>query len=445
MGIRYYIIVIVIFIIGILPLFSSVTADEDIVINIHMLGEPARMRFGSPVIVAGVWHYINLSLENLPTTKIELLFYKGSSLPTSGERDESNYYEWRYDINTLEWTDESGYEYSYLNNENCQKKGDNYSFCVGVSDTLPDISDYYENWTLEIYNDASKTYSEKVILEKPLIGLSRTHADIIRFNIEPFTKMEKMGDDFFIVGNVGNIPLTISVDYGAYNNILTVSNTSKLLTSDTTINHHVSLDSESWRPGILEIPGSISGSIPDFLIITTAVITFETNITINAAKLEVHVGHSDYKIQPISGSNIVFQYLENLEMNEGEIEEITVYISGFGNAILDISSDQINVEILEISSRDQTGTPLTITSTNNSEYAITIKVEALREGKIGTINYHLTVGGNTQTYVTQISIKPPLPGQSGNIDIPLNMVVVALLIFIVIGYILYSQIRHRRR
>lgn len=445
MGIRYCVIVIVIFIIGLLPLFSSVTADEDITIDIHMLGESARMRFGSPVIVAGVWHYINLSFENQPATKIDLVYYKESSMPPIGERDESNYYEWKYDVNTLEWTDESGYEYSYLNNANCQKTGDTYSFCVGVSDTLPDITDYYENWTLEIYNDASNIYSEKVILEKPVVGLSRTHADIIRFNIEPFTEMEKIGDDFFIVGNVGNIPLSISVDYGLYNNIIMVSNTSQLLTSDASFNHDVTLDSESWRPGILEIPGSISGSIPDFLIITTAVITFETNITINAANLEVYVGRSDYKIQPISGTNIVFQYIENLEMNEGEIEEITVYISGDGNAILDISSDKINVEILEISSRDQTGTPLTITSTNSSEYAITIKVEALREGKIGTINYHLTVGGDTQTYEIQITIGPPLPGKSGNIEIPLREIAVAIIIFIVIGYIISSQLKHRRR
>ena len=445
MGIRYCIIVIAIFIFGLFPLSSSVTADDELSLSINMLEEPARMRFDSPVIVAGVWHNIIVSLEEQPATKIDLIFYKGTSIPAIGNRDVSNYYEWKYDINTLEWTDESEYDYTFVNTEYCEKTGSTYTFCVGVSDTLPDILDYYENWTLEIYSDTSKIQSENVILEKPLIGLSRTHADIIRLYVDPFTEKEIVGDDYFIGGNVGNIPLTISVDYGTYNNIIEVSNTSQLLTSDSTSRHDITMESESWRPGILEIPGSISGAIPDFLIITTAVITFETNITINAANLEIHIGHSNYKIQPISGTNIVFQYEENLEMNEGEKKDIIVFISGDGNAILDISSDKLNVEIIEISSRDQSGTPLTITSTNTSEYAVTVKVEALREGYTGKIYYHLTVDGETQTYETQIKIGPPASGDSEGIEIPLNMVVVALLIFIVVGYIISSQIRYRRR
>ena len=362
MGIRYCVIVIVIFIIGLLPLFSSVTADEDITIDIHMLGESARMRFGSPVIVAGVWHYINLSFENHPATKIDLVYYKESSMPPIGERDESNYYEWKYDVNSQEWTDVFEYEgYSYINDTNSEKSGDTYSFCVGIKDTLPDIIDYYENWTLEIYKDTNKIHSENIVLEKPLVGFARTHADTIRFNVNPFEVMGVWGDDEFIIENVGNIPLFIAVDYGTYNSQIEVTNSSEKLTPSSTFNHNITLHSGSWQPGILKVSGGVSGSIPSSLIITTAVITFETFIEINAADLKISVGHSNYKIQPIQGTSIVFQYEESLEMNEGDIEYLTVYISGEGKAILDVSGDEVNVAVLKVSGEDQEGTPLTIT------------------------------------------------------------------------------------
>ncbi len=447
MGIKNCMIVIVVFMLGLLPLFSSVTAEDDVAVNIHMLGETARTRFGSPVVVAGVWHYINIILEDQVSQNIVLKFYEGNSIPSIGERDESNYYEWKYDVNSLEWTDVNEYEgYSYINDTNCEKSVDTYSFCVGIKDTLPDIIDYYENWTLEIYKDTNKIYSENVVLEKPLVGFARTHADIIRFNVNPFEEMDVGGDDEFIIENVGNIPLDIAIYYETYNSQIEVTNSDEKLSPSSNFNHNITLHSSSWQPGILDISGSVSGSIPSYLIITTAVITFETNITVNAADLEVSVGHSDYKIQPIPGTYIVFQYKESLEMNEGDVKDITVYVSGAGNATLDIWSDEINVGILKITSEDQTGSPLTCTSTNTSEYAVTIRVEAIREGKIGTITYELEVDGNTEEYYTQITIGPPASSKkSEETNLPVTTIIVVICIFLVLGYMISVQIRHRRR
>ena len=81
MGKNNYVIYIVIFLMGLLPLFSAVTADENITVNIHLLGETTRTRFGSPVIVAGVWHYINITLQNqvpqtLTNTSLTYFFYR---------------------------------------------------------------------------------------------------------------------------------------------------------------------------------------------------------------------------------------------------------------------------------------------------------------------------------------------------------------------------------
>lgn len=448
MGIKNYVILSVVFIVGMLPLFSSVTADDDVTVSIHMVGEDTRMRFDNPVIVAGIWHYINVTLEEQVSEELILKFYQGDSMPAIGIRDATNYYEWKYNTDSSTWTDEKEYEgYSYINDTNCRKTGNIYSFYVGVKDTLPEITNYHENWTLGIYKDMDKLYSENVALEKPMAGLARSHADVIEFNVNPFEEMDVEGDDYFTIGNVGNIPLDITTDYGIYNNIIETSESGKTLSPYSTFNHYVTLHSESWKPGILDIIGSAAGTIPSTLIIPTTTITFETSFEINAANLEIFVGHSDYKIQPIVGSNIVFQYEESLEMYEGEIRDnITVYISGEGSVTLDVSGDEVNVAVLKVSGEDQEGTPLTITSTNTSEYAVTIKAKAIRENKVGIITYELTVDGTTETYTTSITIGPPLQEETpGGITIPGATIIVALCVIFVIGYMIYTQIRHRRR
>jgi hypothetical protein len=245
---------------------------------------------------------------------------------------------------------------------------------------------------------------------------------------------------------VGNIPLNIVIDYGIYNSIIQATNSNKKLTPGNAFNHKVTLSSMSWKPGILEISGNSRGSISSDLIITTTAITFETEFITNAANLDISVGHSNYTIQEIPGSNIVFQYIEELEMAEGEKRDIKIYISGEGMATLDISSDKINVVILKISSKDHDRAPLTISSTNISEYVITVTVEALRENKMGVVTYELTVDGKTTIYTTSIIIGPPISqGESGEINIPTTAIFVGLCIVFLIGYMVYSQIRHRRR
>jgi hypothetical protein len=448
MGIKKCLILFAVFIVGLFPFFSSAIAN-DVTVNIHMLGEDARTHFGNPVIVAGIWHYINVTLNEQVSTDLTLKFYQGDSLPAIGLRDETNYYEWKYNVNNQEWTDENEYGgYSYINDTNCQKTGDTYSFCVGVKDTLSGNTDQYENWTLEIYKDGGKLYSNNVVLEKPTVGPAKYHADIIKFNVDPFTERDVEGDDYFIVENVGNVPLVINIDYRAFNDFIDVTNSGKKLSPFNTFNFYVTLHSGSWKPGILKISGtdSVTGSIPSYLIITTAAITFNISQIISAADLKVYVGHSNYTIQELSGTNIVFQYEEELEMNEGQIKDINVYISGDGNLTLDILSDGENVQILKVTSKDQQGTPLTITSTNNSEYTVTIKVEALKENKVGIIYYSLKVNDEIQTFSTHITIGPPLSQQetSGG-NIPITTIIVVLCVILLIVYMIYTQIRHRRR
>ena len=64
MGFKNFMILFTVVIVGVLPLFSSVSADDDITVNIYMIGEDERTRFGNSVMVAGIWHYIDITIDD---------------------------------------------------------------------------------------------------------------------------------------------------------------------------------------------------------------------------------------------------------------------------------------------------------------------------------------------------------------------------------------------
>jgi len=447
MGHKACMVIFIVFVIGLLSFFSSISADDTASVEINIIGEKTQTRFDKPVIVAGIWHHINITLENQDFQKLSLKFYNGDSMPNEGERNATNYYEWKYDENIqASWKDEMEYEgRPYLNSENCRKNKDVYSFCVGIKDTFPpEIPYYYENWTLEVYKEENKLFSKSVVVEKPTVGLAKSHADLIKFNVVPFTETVVFGDDSFKIENTGNIPLNISIDYEADDDIIEVADSNIILSPYSGSLHNVTLHSKSWKPGIIEIEGTISGKIPGSYIVTTANFTLTSALGTSPAYLKIFVGQNNYEIYEMP-EGIVFQYEKNLEMNEGEIRDIAVYISGGGVATLDIWSDEKNITILKISSKNQEGTPQNIISTDTSEYVVTVKIEAIRENKIGFIYYALETGGENQTFITQINVGPPSSGEQTSNTVPTMAIIVIVCIFLVIGYMLYTHMKHRRR
>jgi hypothetical protein len=74
---------------------GTCTSVDEITLNVH--GESQRTRVGNPVLVAGLWHYLNITLIDSEPSKLSVIMYKGNTIPPAGERDESTYYAWEYD------------------------------------------------------------------------------------------------------------------------------------------------------------------------------------------------------------------------------------------------------------------------------------------------------------------------------------------------------------
>jgi len=444
----HMVIFIVLFLAGVSPFLSVfASADDEVTINIHMIEETTRTRFDNPVIVAGILHFINVTVETQDFQELIIKFYEGSSIPDEEDRDETNYYEWKYDTNSQQWIDVKQYDgYTYINNSRCVKTNNIYSFCIGVNPNSISENLEYENWTLEVFKDENSIYSGTVVAEEPKIGIAKTHGDVILFYVDPFTNMTASGHDYFSVKNVGNIPIFINVDYESYDEILTVAGDTKI-TPDNISTYYITLSAESWKPSIIPVSGTISGKIPDHYILTTAPFTLPTSPGLNAPKLTINVGHGNYVVQPISDTYIVFQYREDLEMSEGEVKDIPVYISGEGVVTFDVRSNE-NLDILKVFDNQdaEVNTPLEITSTNTSEYNVTVRVKALRENTTGFLYYNLTIGEETETFITQISIGPPVSPAEETITLDIQIIIAILVIIcLVIVYVVYTQMKYRRR
>jgi hypothetical protein len=428
-------------------ILSVVSAADDTTLTISMLQGEQQIRFEKPVLVAGVWHYVNITTDQ-NIDEISLRIYKGILLPT-GQKNETNYYEWGYDKNTASvWSDVSGYGIAYIQPELCQNTNTLCSFCIGIKDFMPNIVDYYENWTVEVSHDGTTIHSAGIVVEKPKTGVSLSKPSSIIFHVDPFTIMDAQGDNFFKIGNIGNIPLNVNFNQEIYSDVEINDMNTKFL-PDEIITHYVTVHSRSWPPGFKTIDIQLNGSYPRlYFVDTNATVTLYTSFIIDVPQLVIYIGHSNYKIEEIQGTGITFQYQEKLNMYEGEIRDITAYVSGNGAVTAEIWADEKNISALKLyDGNTEAHSPLSFTSTNRSERIIKVTVQALSEGTTGILTYQITGNDITKTYTTQISIGPPESPNDGDTggSFSIMQLVVVGIVLLILAYMIVTYLRHRKR
>lgn len=430
-----------------ISVFVSAQNEESIII--HIPGELTHTRFDHQVVVAGVWHYFNVTTETQNFQELSLKFFSGKSIPNEEDKDETNYYEWHYNKNNeVPWIDIKKYgNREYINTTRSIKNGNIYSFFIGIKDTLPPQPKFYnENWTLETYVDGDKTLTENIVVEKPTVGLAKSHGDIILFKIDPFTKMDAYGNDYFRIENTGNLPININVDYKSYNDIVEYSIDNSIVSRNNNMKFDpVIIHSESLPPGKKDIDGTINGKIQSDIIIPVASVTFGTSLTIDAPILRIVAAHANYELEEFIEKNMTFQYQKTLKMSENEIMSIKTYISG--NGIVDFNLKSENISILSVlSNNKEVNIPIIISSTDKSEHGLTIRIKALKETNNARLQYILDIDGEIYEYETSITISPPQSQEEEGIKLDfLIIIVIVLIICLVIGYMVNTHLKYSRK
>ncbi|RKX95582.1 MAG: hypothetical protein DRP55_10285, partial [Spirochaetes bacterium] len=247
-------------------------------INIHMPMESERYRFNNRAWVAGIWHYVNITLnESLSPSKVTLILYKGNSIPAI--KNETTYYSWEYD--GTEWKDDREYGgISFIDPSKCKIAGNSYSFYIGTSSFVknrnPDSIDY-ENWTLAIKVDNVELTSIPVVMEEATSSISVSRADYT-LRCEPFTETTLKSSQKFLTTNTGNVPLRIFVSYNKLDSRINTSNFNTILHAGEKLEHSIEVETTKWQPGFVSISGTIEATA--LYVIPTGFISFDTSLTV---------------------------------------------------------------------------------------------------------------------------------------------------------------------
>jgi len=403
-------------------------------LSIYVPNGESATRYGYPVLIRGIWHYVNITLD-IEVNKLSIVFYYGNS--PAVEKDETNYYKWEYTQGG--WNDIQ-HNFKYMEKNYCTHEMELYSFFIGVDQ-------YAEtgNWTMELSVNDEKLISKKVYVGKAITSLSLKSIPVT-IRAEPFTEDYYTSEEGFTVENDGNVPLKLSVDYKNYRDILSTINFNEILKPGQTAKYSILLNSRSsWEPGELSIKAGDASVNADVLYIIPpkkAVNLIESNLSLGLPII-IEIGHIGYRLESLGGE-ITFQYPRSVDIYYDEVIEIFVYISGNGDVTININT--ANLKILNVISDGlEVELPFTIVSTNTSEYPIAIRVKGVRVNTTGYIYYDLETAGEHNSFSTTINVGTYRPVEKSEYDIALIIeIIIISCIVIVITYMLYSQLKHKK-
>lgn len=429
---------------------TPVHAEEDISVDIRILDQPPQFNNNKPKIVAGLWHRIHFSGLKDTNTVLTLTVYQGSSIPS--QKNSSNYYQWKFTPLTVEpWQINTTYGEHTINTSYCDIESDTITFCIGIPDYFPDIIFHNEEWTLELAGLEEILFKDTFYLEKPTRGFAKSRGDFISFSVDPFTVMRTTASDYITLKNTGNVPLNISIDYKALDDLLTYIESSDQIPAYSSQNYKLSLDSLSWKPQRIQQTGIVVATVFNQYLLDESVsgtaISLQTALIIDVPNINIFVGHNSYELTTLDDSTgFSFQHQKRVSMYEEEIRTLNSYFSGNGTATVSIQTNN-NLSLIQINrNNQQIQSPFTIISTDEEEQIIGVQIKALSENRNGLITYTIETEKGTNTFTTYIVVGPPETNEGPAIIGATSPVTIVVLLALILAasYILYNHLFHNR-
>ena len=428
----------VIFILGLLlcNVFSTYISAQDtalIDITLHIPNGEIQNQYGKSMWIRGIWHYLNFSLDR-KLNLVTILFYYSEIPSIPVKKNETNYYQWRFDNGAFE---DNQYTNDFINKENCLQDEAFYSFYIGV-----DQSAAVGNWTLILSTDEQQILTQSIYVDNAVSSLSLKTIPV-NIHAEPFTADIYYPEEDFTVENWGNVPLQLMVDFGGYADIFSTIHTDEILKQGQSKRLRILLNSKSsWPPSIRTITSdemSVIGEVQHVIPPKNIVNLIESNVSIGLPII-IYVARSGYQLDSLP-PNIIFQYIERVDLYYNEIQDIYVYISGEGVITVDIDSE--NLDVLKIiSGTVEVQTPFIVNSIETAEHPIIVRVKGIMPNSTAYLHYNLEIDGDIQEFTTIVNIGSFQPREEIPID---TLLITVFFVIIVIIYILYTQMKHMKR
>jgi hypothetical protein len=399
-------------------------------VTVRMLGEaPAVNAGGQPIWIAGIWHevFVNFSAPTSSPVEIRASFPGGQ--PKTMDAD----YDWLYDAPNRTWTDP--YYGMFVRADLSSTDGQNFDFVVGLdAQAIPGF------WTLRVIVGGATSLAETVEVQAPLLSYGLSAADFT-FQVEPFGSADvssQSGGQYLRASNAGNIPLRMRVSFDVLQTHLSLVNPSDVAHPHTDARYYVRLVLDPSPPEVVNVNGLSQVTVANVIPSpggAQLVPTIEQPFA-----LHVLVGRSGYSVRAIG--NVVFQTLDAVSVDYGATVTWQVYLNGGQNVSLDVAASGARLMAV-VSSGTRLALPATLVLSPDSEYPLTVQVEAAAPGT-GTVTFslHLLGTGDARTFTTSVRVNGG-PAPSPSTAVSYLWIVGSALAAAVFILMSVSQWRHR--
>jgi len=383
-----------------MPSGAAVTTVE-----VSIPGEPARTADGSPLMITGLWHYVNVTLD-VQTATVDLTLYEGAVEPA--EKNASNYYHWAKDAQGWKalHVEELGYPDSVVVTENpdgststhnftykqsispskCSVSGAHLAFYVGVHEMA-----LKGDWTMDI--NGFQTVLE---LEGPDMGFGLSRPDYA-FDATVGSD-DKLGSDLSMTSrNLGNVPIKLSFSASHLEDAFRLTNGTKTLKVGEEGLHYLSFQPNgSWASLYLDVTVKVWGSM---LYTIPGQFSYAHHIE-HPVKVKVVLAREGLETAIVGG--VMFQYEKTLRIPAGKPHDVKVYATGSGDAGVTAVTDKLDIESVSVDGT-VTSQPAAI-PLNGTEKVLALKVMPRTENIQGSIVYEASAGGETSFFTTAVEV-----------------------------------------
>ena len=410
------------------------SAAEVTDLEIKMPGEVPAYSGGSPVIVRGLIHNISFKLSQV-SGNITLKMYYGTF--NSSSYSDKTAYQWSFNSTSNVWSDDLYGR--YIKAENCSVAGNVVSFHAGIS-----TSAYTGVWSLSIYLNGDKIYNTTVSVTDYTVGLAVQSVNTV-FTVSPFSSESRTAEYHVRVENKGNIPLKISVLFGDYQRLFTVTNASEPLHVGEKRDLYITLNSIPWSPRVVNITGVVHPAVPEYLV-SEDTVTLST-VADQTFNLRIEVVRQGYNLVKIG--NTMVQYRDDITANYGDTVAVDMYLSSVnstGEADLSISADLLNISSVMVDDK-ASDHDLTVQLTNDTERHVRILVIPEKPSTTAYLNYDVrdSLTSERDVLTTEIVVGVSINPEGGDGMILLILISIAALFIISIIFITFIHFRKGTR
>ncbi len=372
---------------------QTVQSAEVNEINMHIVGEKPVLRDGMPLMVAGLWHIVDINTDD-SCSHIDLYLSYGN--PEEENRSVKDHYHWTYDSDGSVWKDA---EYgTYIVPEKCEKFGGLYTFYIGVDGKVD-----YGVWNMSVVADGKRIIEKNIVVERPSVSSAVSSADF-SLRIDPFTAgtidSEDLGQ-YVKISDTGNTPLICNMSFSSFSDRIKIKNPVGTLHIGDEEKIYLTFRADAWSPRVLNITGYVKVGSP-YRIPTNTTASLIINLQ-TTFSIKVYVGHSGYDV--IQEDGFTIQKKDSINLVYGEEANLMFFLTGNGTASMGINSENCTIEEI----RFQGGTvesPFRVGLLPDREVNGSVRIKADVPDTSGRLIYVINYNGKTYEYHTDIRVGP---------------------------------------